>query len=90
MEIAFDLAKRAKTLAERGLDFVDAADVLATAIAAFEDRRLDYPEPRTVTFGLLNGRLLAVVTTPTDNGIRVISMRKANAREQAKYRKRMD
>ena len=89
MEIAFDPEKRARTLAERGLDFRDAGVVLANAVTTFDDTRFDYPEPRKITFGFLDGRLLAVVTTPIENGVRVISMRKANDREQAKYRKRM-
>lgn len=86
MEIEFDPEKRAITLALRGLDFLDAPIVIDTSIASFEDTRFDYPEPRTVTYGFLDGRLLAVVTTPIENGIRVISMRKANDREKAKYR----
>jgi uncharacterized DUF497 family protein len=35
--ITFDPAKRAKALAERGLDFADAEEVLAQATVEFED-----------------------------------------------------
>ncbi len=38
-----------------------------------------------VTFGMLNARLVVVVWTEMEDGIRVISMRKANAREQRRY-----
>lgn len=90
MKIEFDPDKRALTLVERGLDFLDAPVVIENSITTFDDTRFEYPEPREVTFGFLGGRLVAVVTTPIEGGIRVISMRKANDREQAKYRKRMD
>lgn len=90
MKIEFDPDKRALTLVERGLDFLDAPVVIENSITTFDDTRFEYPEPREVTFGFLGGRLVAVVTTSIEGGIRVISMRKANDREQAKYRKRMD
>ncbi len=85
MRITFDPAKRDVTLAERGLDFADAAEVFAGPTADLPDTRLPYPEPRTVSFGYLFGRLVVVVWTPVEGGRRVISMRKANEREQRRY-----
>jgi uncharacterized protein len=90
MEVQFDPAKRALTLADRGLDFLDAADVIATTVASFDDVRFDYPELRKVNYGFLNGRLVALVWTPIESGIRVISLRKANEREQARYGRNVD
>ncbi len=49
------------------------------------DDRLDYGEPRYVTIGELDNRLVVVVWTPRGTARRIISMRKANAREQEKY-----
>ena len=46
------------------------------------DDREDYGEERFVTFGLLDGRVVAVVHTETEDTIRVISIRKAKKREQ--------
>jgi len=89
MEISFDPAKRALTLAERGLDFADAARVFGEPEFTFEDTRFDYPEPRFATYGMLDGRLVAVIWTETARGRRIISMRKANGREQARYAKRL-
>jgi len=89
VKVDFDPAKRDITLKERGLDFADAALVLAGAVVTLGDERFDYPERRFQTFGHLNGRLTMVVWTPVPGGIRVISMRKANEREQARY-DRMD
>ena len=89
MEIIFDPVKRALTLADRGLDFADAARVFEGPVFEFEDDRFDHPEPRVLTYGLLDDRLVAVVWTEAAAGRRVISMRKANDREYAKYRNRL-
>jgi uncharacterized protein len=63
--------------------------VLEGPVFEFEDDRFVYPERRIITYGLLEDRLVAVVWTETPAGRRVISMRKANGREQAKYRGRL-
>jgi uncharacterized protein len=44
MCITFDPAKRARTLAERGLDFADADEVFAGTTAEADDTREDYGE----------------------------------------------
>lgn len=88
MKISYDPAKHAPTLAERGVDFDDAAVVFDGAVFTFEDTRLAYPEPRFVSFGLLADRLVAIVWTPVEDARRIISMRKANDREQTRYRQR--
>ena len=85
MRISFDPAKRAETLRLRGLDFADARVVFEGPTFTFPDERYDYPEERYVTAGLLADRMVIVVWTPIEDGRRVISMRKANAREQARY-----
>ncbi|MBX9857993.1 MAG: BrnT family toxin [Sphingomonas sp.] len=89
MEISYDPAKRATTLALRGLDFADAARIFEGPIYETEDDRFDYPEPRYSTIGLLEGRMVVIIWTETEKGRRIISMRKANEREQAKYRSRL-
>jgi uncharacterized DUF497 family protein len=86
MEISFDPVKREKTLRERKLDFLDAAEVFAGHTYDWEDRRFDYGETRTITVGLLRGRMVVVVWTERLGTRRVISMRKANDREQELYR----
>ena len=82
--ITFDPAKRARTLAERGLDFADAAEVFAGLTAEAEDNREDYGETRVICFGLLRGRLVQVVYTSRGADRHIISMRKANDREKAR------
>jgi len=50
MRITWDPAKRAKTLAERGLDFADAAIVFDGVTVEVEDTRKDYGETRIICF----------------------------------------
>ena len=89
MKVTFDPHKRAVTLADRGLGFADAAQVFDGPKLTVEDVRFDYPEPRLRTYGFVDGRMAAVIWTPTDDGIRVISMRHCHDKEQRRYRPRM-
>ncbi len=94
MRVSFDPEKRADTLRRRGLDFRDAPRVFAGVRFTFADERLAYPEPRWITAGLLEGRMVIVVWTPDaeidgEECRRIISMRKANGREQARYLQRL-
>ena len=73
MKIEFDPAKRDWTLNGRGLD-----------MARADDRR-DYGEPRNITIGFLDDRMVVVVWTLRAGAFRIVSMRKANDREQAHY-----
>ena len=82
MRIVFDETKRQKMLHERGLDFADAGKIFDGPKFSQPDDRFPYPEPRFQTYGLINNRLVMVAWTPIANGIRVISMRKCNEREQ--------
>ena len=90
MIVAFDQAKRDATLAERGLDFADAAAVFAGLTFDWRDERADYGEVRWITVGHLTGRKVVVVWTARGGGRHVISMRKANDREQARFRDRLE
>ena len=85
MQIEFDPDKRDKTLAERGLDFAHAVKVFAGVSVTAEDARLDYGEIRFSTVGVLDGRMVVVVWTPRGEVRRIISMRKANEREIARF-----
>jgi uncharacterized DUF497 family protein len=85
VKISYDPQKRARTLAERGLDFDDAVQLFAGATVDFVDDRSDYGETRWLSFGHLGQRMVAVVWTRRGDTRHVISMRKANGREQEKY-----
>ena len=82
MTITFDTAKRAKALAERGLDFADAEFVFAGVTLEVEDTRKDYGEQRIICYGLLEGRMIVLGYTPRGADLHIFSMRKANEREQ--------
>jgi len=84
MRITFDPVKRAKTLAERGLDFADAALIFAGVTVEIEDTRRNYGERRIICYGLLAGRVVVVGYTPRGADRHVFSMRKANEREKAR------
>ena len=89
MEISYDPAKRATTLEERGLDFVDAPEVFSGPVFELADDRFDYGEERYITIGMLRGRMVVLVWTPRGAARHIISMRKANDREQARFQARI-
>lgn len=81
----WDEAKRLSTLQTRGIDFADAERLdFATALIR-PDIRHDYGEPRFRALAMLDGRLHAVVFTPRDGVLRLISLRYANARERRRW-----
>ena len=85
MLIVFDPAKREAVLAARGLDMARAGDVLSGDTLTVEDDRRDYGEQRFITIGFLDAAMVVLVWTPREGTHRIISMRKANEREQALY-----
>jgi uncharacterized DUF497 family protein len=90
MRITVDRGKREWTLRERALDFRYARHVFAGRTLDVEDCRQDYGEVRMLTVGYLAGRMVMVVWTPRGSARRIISMRKCNAREQARYSVRFE
>jgi len=86
MEIEWDSEKAISNLKKHGIDFADAVTVL-------EDERAitiseDYPEEeRFITIGMDSfNRILVVVYTWRENRIRIISARKATAKETRQYK----
>ncbi len=85
MDIEFDPAKSERNRAERGFGFEGAVDFdFETALIRVDDR-FDYAEQRYSALGLKDGRVHALVFAEALTGIRVISFRKANAREVRRY-----
>jgi uncharacterized DUF497 family protein len=81
--ITYDPSKRARTLAERQLDFEDAKFVFDAPNFETEDTRKDYGEKRIICFGMLKDRMVVIGYTPRGADHHVFSMRKANDREQS-------
>ena len=90
MEIEFDPDKRLHTLEHRGVDMANAGAVFEGPTVTVDDERRDYGEVRHLTFGKLLGRIVALAWTMRDGKRRIISMRKANDREQRIYGERLD
>ena len=67
------------------IDFTTASLIWDGPIYEKMDDRQDYGEPRILTFGCVNGRILAVLYTPRDERYRIISARRANVRERSAY-----
>jgi uncharacterized DUF497 family protein len=80
----WDETKRAKNLANHGVDFalIEAFDWDQAIIE--KDERRNYPEERYRALGYIGNRLPAVFTIRKGN-IRLISLRKANKREVLKW-----
>ncbi|MBF0309807.1 MAG: BrnT family toxin [Magnetococcales bacterium] len=89
MKITYDPNKREKTLAERGLDFLDAPLVFANPVHQFEDIRRDYGEQRMICYGILCDRLVVVGYVQRGETRHIFTMRKANEREQMRYWERL-
>lgn len=83
MKITYDPAKRAKNIADHGIDFEDAP--LVFEHPTFDVQKVVKGETRTVSIGWLIGRMVMVVWTARDDSHRIISMRKCNSDEQEKY-----
>ena len=85
MEFEWDENKRITNRRKHGIDFRDAQRIFNDDIVTIEDDRFDYGERRFISFGLLQGRVIAVVHTEAPNLIRIISARKATRNEQQLY-----
>ncbi|WP_366526217.1 BrnT family toxin [Bradyrhizobium sp.] len=70
------------------MDFADAAIIFAGPTISVQDTRQDYGEPRYQTVGFLARRMVMMVWTPRGTARHIISMRKCNEREKAKYQER--
>jgi uncharacterized DUF497 family protein len=86
MKFEWDEAKCKANVRKHGIDFVDASQVFAGEFVVIEDERCDYGELRFIAFGLLFGEVVVVAyTTPNDDTVRVISMRKATTSEARNF-----
>jgi uncharacterized protein len=85
-DFEWDEAKAAGNLALHGVAFDAIRRFDWETCATFEDRRAAYGETRLVSLGLIGTRLHVAVWTPRGRRCRLISLRKANARETRAYK----
>lgn len=84
MAFEFDPTKSAANEAKHGIDFVEAQ-------AIWDDvNRLEVParttgQPRVATFGMLRGEVWVAVWAPRGQAVRLISVRRASAKERRLY-----
>ena len=87
MKFEWDSKKNELNIRERGVDFVDAKEMFEHDLFVVPDIRKNYGENRFIGVGYIKNRLMVVVFTKRKfNTIRIISLRKANKREQAKFK----
>jgi uncharacterized protein len=89
MNFEWDEEKRLSNIEKHGFDFVGVEKMFESETATIFDDRFDYGEERFVTFGLLEGHVIAVTHTETDETIRIISVRKATKNEEENYFKQI-
>ena len=70
---------------KHGIDFIGAEKLFDGYTVTVKDDRFEYSEERFVTFGLLDGEVVAVAHTEREDVIRIISMRKATRNEEKSY-----
>lgn len=85
MNFEWDEEKRLINLQRHGVDFVDVQKVFENEVYTVIDDRFDYGEMRFFTLGLINGRVVAIAHTQTDDVVGIISARKANKYDEEKY-----
>ena len=81
----FDPSKDVLNRAKHGVSLAAAAGFVDSELRIVADERFDYGERRLVAYGKLEGRLHVLVFTRRAGIARVISLRKANAREVKRY-----
>lgn len=80
----FDLDKSASNLAKHGIDFTDAQKLWEDeSLLEIQARTQD--EPRWLVIGKIGDRTWAAIVTRRRGGVRIISVRRARAAEEALY-----
>jgi hypothetical protein len=86
----WDEAKRARNLRDHKIDFVDIVPLFEGQVLEIVDDRFNYGETRIKCLGEIDGRVYVAIYTWRGENRRIISARKANAREQRAYYPRND
>jgi len=87
MRYEWDETKRLANYLKHGVDFELAEAFDCSTAIETQDERFAYAEVRWVALGLIENRLYVFIYTFRHNAIRIISLRKANQREQKHYAK---
>ena len=85
MAFEWDPAKASVNFAKHGVAFEAAARFNFDTAVIFVDTRADYGERREIAIGVIGARLYVMAFTRRGEKTRIISLRKANAREERRY-----
>ena len=85
MKLEWDENKRLINLQKHKIDFIGSEEIFDGYTVTFEDGSIGYGEQRFVSFGQFQGRVVVVVHTERNGGIRIISIRKATKQEERYY-----
>lgn len=85
MLIEFDPVKDSANQAKHGVSLATAGLIDWETALVRQDSRKDYGEDRFQALGTVDGRLYLVAFAIRGESLRVISMRKANKREERQY-----
>lgn len=87
MHFEHDLAKLAANVSKHGVWFHEAEAFEWDTALVIVDSRKAYGEPRLLATGYISDRLHVMAFTLRENAVRIISLRRANSREERRYAK---
>lgn len=87
MKIVFDTMKDTGNLKKHGISLAAAATIEWDDSLTWEDVRRDYGETRLCAIAYIGDRLHCVTYVERAGTRRIISLRKANSREEKRYAK---
>ena len=77
--------KRLENLSKHGIDFLDAKEIWQGGVLEVSSEQQEHGEQRHIAYGVLEGRIIAVVFTWRGNARRLISARRARRDERQDY-----
>ncbi len=88
MKFKWDERKNAVNIRKHGFNFINAWEIFEGPMLTTLDNRYDYGEERWVGIGSLRTRIVVVIfTEPSEDTLRIISIRKALNHERRRYQK---
>ena len=81
----WDEKKRLRNIKDHGIDFADLEYFFDQPMWSYEDRHSDHAELRIHSLGMINGKVVVVIWTPSSGGARIISCRYGEKHETRDY-----
>ena len=77
--------KRLENFSKHGIDFVDAKEIWQGEVLEVPSEQQEHGEQRHIAYGVLEGRIIAAVSTWRGAARRLISARRARRHERQDY-----